>query len=81
MVLTKVILSIVPNLDKDEQAEAFKFAEHWQYSPGKRTLQSARNRLPASLSLFDQLADRIEIEGCQSDSFLYQKRSNHEKQI
>jgi hypothetical protein len=43
--ILEALLKILPNLDKDELAEAFKFAEHWQYSARKSTQQRARKLL------------------------------------
>ena len=43
--ILEALLKMFPNLDKDEQSEAFKFAEHWQYSTRKSTQQRARKIL------------------------------------
>jgi hypothetical protein len=43
--ILEAMLKILPNLDKDDQAEVFKFAEHWQYSARKSTQQRARKIL------------------------------------
>ncbi|MBI5954716.1 MAG: hypothetical protein HY865_23915 [Chloroflexi bacterium] len=43
--ILEALLKMLPNLDKDEQAEVFKFAEHWQYSARKSTQQRARKIL------------------------------------
>ena len=43
--ILEALLKMLPNLDKDEQSEAFKFAEHWQYSARKSTQQRARKIL------------------------------------
>jgi hypothetical protein len=43
--ILEAMLKILPNLDKDDRAEVFKFAEHWQYSARKSTQQRARKIL------------------------------------
>lgn len=43
--ILEAMLKMLPNLGKDEQSEAFKFAEHWQYSARKSTQQRARKVL------------------------------------
>jgi hypothetical protein len=43
--ILEALLKMLPNLDKDEQSEAFKFAERWQYSARKSTQQRARKIL------------------------------------
>jgi len=39
--ILEALLKMLPNLNKDEQSEAFKFSEHWQYSARKSTQQRA----------------------------------------
>jgi len=43
--ILEALLKMLPNLEKDEQTEAFRFAEHWQYSARKSTQQRARKIL------------------------------------
>lgn len=43
--LLESLSKMLPNLDKDEQAEVFRFAERWQYSARKSTQQRARKIL------------------------------------
>jgi hypothetical protein len=43
--ILEALLKMLPNLGKDEQSEAFKFAEHWQYSTRKSTQQRTRKIL------------------------------------